>query len=89
MRTVSADSRDTKVRDLLDAARTEPVTVLENGTPVAVVLSPREFERLDEQDRIRRGAKKRLRETMTAIHKEAADRGMTEAEAERLLADEL
>jgi PHD/YefM family antitoxin component YafN of YafNO toxin-antitoxin module len=62
--------------------------VLENGEPAAVVLSPAEFDRLDEQDRIRRDAKARLRKTISAIQKEAADRGLTDAEVERLLADE-
>jgi prevent-host-death family protein len=88
MRTLSADMKDIKVRELIEAARDEPLTVLENGEPAAVVLSPAEFDRLDEQDRIRRDAKARLRKTISAIQKEAADRGLTDAEVERLLADE-
>lgn len=88
MRTLSADTQDTKVRELIEAARTEPVTVLENGEPAAIVLSPTEFERLDEQDRIRREAKARLRLTIAAIHEEAKERGLTEAEAERLMSDD-
>jgi len=88
MRTLSADTKEIKVRELIEAAREEPVTVLDNGTPAAVVLSPAEFDRLDEQDRIRREAKARLRQTISAIQKEAADRGLTASELERLLADE-
>ena len=88
MRTLSTDAKDIKVRELIEAARDEPLTVLENGEPAAVVLSPAEFDRLDEQDRIRREAKTRLRETISAIQKEAARRGLTDAELERLLADE-
>jgi prevent-host-death family protein len=88
MRTLSADTKRLELRELIEAARKEPVTVLQNGEPAAVVLSPAEFERLDEQDRIRREAKSRLRETIAAIHREAAERGLTEAELERLLADE-
>jgi PHD/YefM family antitoxin component YafN of YafNO toxin-antitoxin module len=61
------------------------VTVLDNGARAAVVLSPAEFDRLDEQDRIRREAKDRLRQTISAMQKEAADRGLTDAEVERLL----
>jgi hypothetical protein len=53
-----------------------------------VVLSPEEFERLDEQDRIRREAKARLRQTMAAVQAEAAGQGLNEAELDRLLADE-
>ncbi len=64
------------------------MTVLEDGEPVAVVLSPEEFERLDEQDRIRREAKSRLRQTMACVQAEAAGKGFTEAELDRLLADE-
>lgn len=46
-------------------------------------------ERLTEGDRIRREAKARLRQTISTIQREAAERGLTEAELERLLADEL
>jgi hypothetical protein len=54
-----------------------------------MALAPeREFDRLDEQDRIRREAKTHLRETISAMQKEAARRGLTDAELERLLADE-
>ena len=88
MRTLSADTKHIEVRDLIEAARKEPVTVLENGEPAAVVLSPVEFDRLDEQDRIRREAKARLRQTIASIHREASERGLTESELERLLADE-
>jgi prevent-host-death family protein len=88
MRTLSADTKHIEVRELIEAARKEPVTVLENGEPAAVVLSPIEFERLDEQDRIRREAKARLRQTIASIHHEASERGLTEAELDRLLADE-
>jgi prevent-host-death family protein len=88
MRTLSSDTGQIKLRELIDAARTEPVTVLENGKPVAVGLSPAEFNRLEEQDRIRREAKERLRQTISSIQREAAERGLTERELDRLLADE-
>jgi prevent-host-death family protein len=77
-----------ELREVIEAARKEPVTVLENGAPAAVVLSPGEFERLEEQDRIRREAKARLRRTLLAAQNEASARGLTESELERLLADE-
>jgi prevent-host-death family protein len=88
MRTLSNDTGQIKLRDLIEAARTEPVTLLEEGEAVAVVLSPAEFDRLEEQDRIRREAKMRLRETISSIQREAAERGLTEAELQRLIADE-
>jgi len=64
------------------------VTVLEKGEPVAAVLSPAEFDRLEEQDRIRREAKGRLRETISLIQREEAERGLTDVEVEQLIADE-
>src|SRR6202795_100121 len=88
MRTLSTDTEQIKLRELIEAARKEPVTVLQNGEPAAVVLSPAEFDRLDEQDRIRREAKARLRQTIPLIQREAAERGLTDAELERLMADE-
>ena len=88
MRTLSNDTGDIKLRELVETVRSEPVTVLENGEPVVVVLSPAEFDRLQEQDRIRREAKERLRRTITSIQRQAAERGLTATELERLIADE-
>jgi hypothetical protein len=44
--------------------------------------------KLSEQDRIRREAKVRLRQTISSIQREAAECGLTDAELERLMADE-
>ena len=88
MRTISIDGKTTELRELIEAARTEPVTVLIDGTPAGVMLSPEAFDRLDGQDRIRRGAKARLRGTIAAMQAEAAERGLSDSELERLLADE-
>jgi prevent-host-death family protein len=87
MRTVSNDAGQIKIRELIEVVRNEPATVLEKGEPVAVVLSPNEFDRLEEQDRIRREAKIRLRETISSIQREVAERGLTEAELQRLIVD--
>ena len=78
MQTLSTEIEDAKVRRLVEAARKAPVTLLEDGEPVAVVLSPEEFERLDEQDRIRREAKARLRQTMAAVQAKAAGQGLAQ-----------
>jgi prevent-host-death family protein len=43
MRTVSNDGGQIKIRELIEVVRNEPVTILEKGEPVAVVLSPTEF----------------------------------------------
>jgi prevent-host-death family protein len=88
MRKLSNDAGRIELRELIETVRNEPVTVLENGEPVAVVLSPAEFDRLEEQDRIRREVKVRLRETISVIQREAAERGLTEAELDRLMANE-
>jgi prevent-host-death family protein len=88
MRTLSNDTGEIKLRELVEVVRSEPVTLLENGEPVVVVLSPAEFERLQEQDRVRREAKERLRRTISSIQREAAERGLNAAELDRLLADE-
>ena len=86
MRTLSNDTGQINLRELIDAVRSESVTVLEQVEPVAVVLSPAEFDRLEEQDRIRREAKARLRRTISLIQQEAAERGLTDGELERLMA---
>jgi PHD/YefM family antitoxin component YafN of YafNO toxin-antitoxin module len=88
MRTLSAKKDEIKLRELIDAAREGPVTVLADGERAVVALSPAEFGRLDEDDRVRREAKARLRETITSAQQEADERGLTEEELERLLADE-
>jgi prevent-host-death family protein len=88
VRKLSKDTGRINLGELIEAARREPVTIVENGKPVAVVLSPSEFNRLEEQDRIRREAKARLRKTIAAIQREATSRGLTEAELDRLTADE-
>jgi prevent-host-death family protein len=76
MRTPSNDAEPIQLRELIVAARKEPVTVLENGEPKVVVLSPAEFDRLEQQDRIGRDAKARLQRTIAAMQKEAAERGL-------------
>jgi len=88
MRTLSPKGEKIKVPELIDASREEPVIVLAEGGRAMVVLSPAEYDRLEEEDRIRREAKERLRRTIASIQHKAAERGLTEAELERLLADE-
>lgn len=88
MQTIVADATDPKLRELIDAAARGPVMVVEDGHTAAVVLSPTEYERLEAPDRARREAQARLRETVAAMRTEAAARGLTDAELERLLADE-
>jgi PHD/YefM family antitoxin component YafN of YafNO toxin-antitoxin module len=86
MRTLSADQTD--IRRVIEVASHEPVTLIDAGAPAAVVLSPSEFKRLDMQDAIRRDAKARLLKTIAEIQADAAARGLTDAEIDRLLEDE-
>ena len=88
MKTISADLDRIALRELIDAVRREPVTVLADGERAVVALSPAEFDRLDEQDRVRREAKSRLRETIASMQRDALGRGLTDAELKLLLADE-
>jgi hypothetical protein len=46
------------------------------------------YQQLTERDRVRSEARARLRQTIAAIQREAAERGLTAAELERHLADE-
>jgi PHD/YefM family antitoxin component YafN of YafNO toxin-antitoxin module len=87
MRTLSTEMEDPKVRKLIAAARKEPVLVLDDGEPAAVVLSPEAFERLDEADRVRREAIARLRKTISAVQREGAKKWLTKSELERLALD--
>lgn len=88
MQTIVADVTDPKIRELIDAAARGPVVVVEGGQTAAIVLSPQDYERLEAPDRARREARARLRETVAAMRAEAAHKGLTEVELERLLADE-
>ncbi len=48
--TIPATEAKTKFAELIDAARNEPVTVTRNSKPVAVVISPEDYERLSAVD---------------------------------------
>lgn len=74
--------------DLIDAAQSEPVTLLQGGLPAAVIVSLKDFRRFEEQERLRREAGKRLMETITKIHNQPANQALTNEEMDRLLADE-
>lgn len=78
MRTISSIDAKNRFGQLIDAARRAPVTVTKNGRPTAVVMSIEDYERM------RGAAWKRLFETMATARKDAAGRGLTD----ELLADE-
>ncbi len=79
------------VPTLAEAARHEPVQVVDNGEPAFVALSPAEFERLVEVDRDRRrNAGERLKRLMDDIGSRVAASATPEeiAELEQMLIDE-
>jgi len=55
---------------LLDSVQNEPVTILKNGRPTAVVLSPSEYARMG-------GAQARILSLMDQMAKEAKASGLT------------
>ena len=87
MRTVSADARETSIKSLIEAAQIEPVALLEEGGPRAILVSTAEYDRLSREDRIRSEIKERLLRSVAELQAEAAANGLTEEELEEILAD--
>lgn len=82
MRMISSLDAKNRFGQLLDAVQRAPVTVTKKGRPAAVVLSVEDYER------IRGTAWRRLRETMRVARQDAAERGLTDERLDELLADE-
>ena len=81
MRTVSATEAKQKLAAIFDAAQHEPIMVRRQKREVAVVLSPREYERL-------RGLNlQELDEFCKRIGARAVERGLTEEKLAEILAD--
>lgn len=79
MRTVSATEAKQRLAAILDAAQHEPIMVRRQKREVAVVLSPREYERL-------RGLNlQELDEYCDRIAVQAAERGLTEEKLAEIL----
>ena len=82
MREITAEEAKSRFGQLLRSAQQGPVRVTRNGTPVGVMLSVEQFERL------RGTAWDRLATPMDAMSREAADNGLTPAALESLLSEE-
>lgn len=82
MLTFSANEAKTRFGELLDRVQREPVQVARRNRVVGVMVSPEDYAamRVFYADRLRRT----LEETASA----AAEQGLTDAELEKLLADE-
>ncbi len=85
---MQVDANSQSLGDVIKKARNEPVTVLEDGSPTAVVMSMDAYQRLGGADELRRKAALELIEVLKTTRREAAEAGLTEDELERLLADE-
>ncbi|MDE2976588.1 MAG: type II toxin-antitoxin system Phd/YefM family antitoxin [Acidobacteriota bacterium] len=81
MRTVSATEAKQRFAAILDAAQHEPIMVRRQKREVAVVLSPREYERL------RALNLRELDEYCQRIGAQAAERGLTEEKLAEILDD--
>jgi len=82
------ETADAALDDLIRKAHEAPVTVLRDGKPAAIVLSPEDYDRLDGPERMRRKAALELIEILKVIHSKPANQALTEEDVEELLADE-
>ena len=82
MREIAAREAKNQFGQLLDAAQKAPVRVTKKGRPVGVMMSMEQYARL------RGVAWDALNETMDRMAKRATARGLTDAELEKLLADD-
>ena len=82
MLTFTANDAKTRFGEMLDRVQREPVQVTRRNRVVGVMVSPEDYEAM------RQFYANRLRGTLAATAKSAADAGLTEQELERLLADE-
>ncbi len=82
MRQFSATDAKQRLAELLDAAQSEPVVIRRQQRDVAIVMSPREYDRL-------RGANiAELQRFCDLIGARAKKRGLTEEKLQQLLADD-
>jgi hypothetical protein len=87
MQTLKAD--ETSLVAVAKAARREPVKIVAEGEPAFVAVDLEVYERMAKAEReLRERAWDRLEATMGKMAQKAAAAGLTEAELERLLADE-
>lgn len=82
MLTFTANDAKTRFGEMLDRVQREPVQVTRRNRVVGIMVSPEDYEAM------RQFYANRLRGTLAATAKSAAEAGLTEQELERLLADE-
>lgn len=82
MLTFTANEAKTRFGELLDRVQREPVQVARRNRVVGVMVSPEDYAAM------RAFYADRLRRTMEETASAAAEQGLTDAELEKLLADE-
>lgn len=82
MTTMTANEAKTRFGEFLDRAQREPVRVTKHNRVVGVLVSSQDYEAM------RRYYADRLQHTLQESAQAAAERGMTPAVLESLLADE-
>jgi prevent-host-death family protein len=81
MRHISATDAKQRLAELLDAAQHEPVVIRRQKRDVAVVLSPREY------DRLRALNVAEFERFCDRVGQRAAKRGLTQKKLDQILAD--
>ena len=71
MKTLASREAKERFGALLDTVQSEPVTILKNGRPTAIVMSPAEYARLG-------GSRERIFSLLDQMQKEAAASGLTQ-----------
>ncbi|HMY98594.1 MAG TPA: type II toxin-antitoxin system Phd/YefM family antitoxin [Burkholderiaceae bacterium] len=82
MLTYTANEAKTRFGELLDRVQREPVQVSRHNRVVGVMVSPEDYEAM------RAFYADRLQRTLDQTAQEAAAKGLTDKELQRLLADE-
>ena len=82
MQTITANEAKTRFGELLDRVQREPVQVSRHNRVVGVMVSPEDYEAM------RAFYADRLQRTLDQTAQEAAAKGLTDEELQRLLADE-
>ncbi len=81
VKTVGAKEAKDHFGDLLNSVQREPVSILRNGRPAAVLVSPDDFVRMQ-------GRRERLQTLLDDVRHEAQDQGLTPAILSQLLTHE-
>lgn len=71
MKTFPATEAENGFGRILDAAQSEPVTIMQQGHPIAIVLSPAEYAAID-------GARIRFANAVDTLRQQGEENGLTD-----------